>query len=209
MRIAVVADDAAKQEWSAAGIREGVEPEWIEAPAVIKGADGYIDLLFDRYPNRLEAWEAITDVPVIINDTLKENGVLPGNFIRINAWPTFSARPVAEAAYTTTSWKEPAEELLAAFQKKTEWVADIPGMVSARVVCMMINEAWYTLDEGVSTKEETDTAMKLGTNYPYGPFEWGNKIGLENVYRLLEKLSAENSRYTPCAALTNEVKNGR
>lgn len=70
---------------------------------------------------------------------------------------------------------------------------------------MIINEAWLSLGEGVSTKEEIDTAMKLGTNYPYGPFEWGNKIELKNVYQLLTALSKTNPRYEPAALLKKEV----
>jgi 3-hydroxybutyryl-CoA dehydrogenase len=61
---------------------------------------------------------------------------------------------------------------------------------------MIINEAYYTLEEKVSTKEQIDVAMKLGTNYPLGPFEWSEKIGINNIYELLRKLSMENDRYT-------------
>ncbi|MEO5650820.1 MAG: 3-hydroxyacyl-CoA dehydrogenase family protein, partial [Ginsengibacter sp.] len=67
----------------------------------------------------------------------------------------------------------------------------------ARVISMIINEAFYTLKENVSTKKEIDLAMKLGTNYPFGPFEWAEKIGLENVFNLLKKLSEKEERYIP------------
>jgi 3-hydroxybutyryl-CoA dehydrogenase len=50
-----------------------------------------------------------------------------------------------------------------------------------------------------------DTAMKLGTAYPYGPFEWGNKIGLQNIVNLLKKLSKKQPRYTPCELLVQET----
>ena len=70
---------------------------------------------------------------------------------------------------------------------------------------MIINEAYFTLEEKVSTKEEIDTAMKLGTNYPYGPFEWGQKIGLKKVNELLTTLAETNSRYTPAALLQKEA----
>jgi len=66
---------------------------------------------------------------------------------------------------------------------------------------MIINEAWFALQEGISTKQEIDIAMKLGTNYPYGPFEWGDKIGLKNIYRLLKEMSGENSKYQPAELL--------
>jgi 3-hydroxybutyryl-CoA dehydrogenase len=56
------------------------------------------------------------------------------------------------------------------------------------VISTIINEALIALMEGVSTREEIDTAMKLGTNYPYGPFEWAEKIGMERVDSLLAQL---------------------
>ncbi len=62
------------------------------------------------------------------------------------------------------------------------FVKDEPGLVSARVISMIVNEAFFALAEGVSTMEEIDVAMKLGTNYPYGPFEWLEKIGVANIY---------------------------
>ena len=72
---------------------------------------------------------------------------------------------------------------------------------------MIINEAFFALEAGVSTMEEIDVAMKLGTNYPYGPFEWCKKIGLKKVYDLLEKLSKTDDRYTIAQAMKNEISN--
>ena len=57
----------------------------------------------------------------------------------------------------------------------------------------------------MSTKAEIDTAMKLGTNYPYGPFEWSSKIGLNHVNQLLKAMAEENERYKPAEKLTKEV----
>ena len=70
---------------------------------------------------------------------------------------------------------------------------------------MIINEAYFALGEGVSSKEEIDTAMKLGTNYPMGPFEWGINIGLKNVSGLLSALAEINPRYTPAELLKQEI----
>ena len=70
---------------------------------------------------------------------------------------------------------------------------------------MIINEGYFALQNNVSTKEEIDIAMKLGTNYPYGPFEWSKKIGLKNIYALLQKLSITDKRYTPSSLLTAEA----
>ncbi len=82
-------------------------------------------------------------------------------------------------------------------------VSDQAGMVTPRVICMIINEAYYTLEEGTATREDIDLAMKLGTNYPYGPFEWGERMGLGNVVRVLDAARKEyaDKRYEVCALL--------
>jgi 3-hydroxybutyryl-CoA dehydrogenase len=70
---------------------------------------------------------------------------------------------------------------------------------------MIINEAYFTVGEEVSSKREIDIAMKLGTNYPLGPFEWADKIGLSNIYKLLLKLSSIGTRYTIAPLLEKEA----
>jgi len=82
---------------------------------------------------------------------------------------------------------------------------DIPGMITARVLAAIINEAYHTLGAQVSSREEIDIAMKLGTSYPYGPFEWSDKIGLTRVYELLTELSNEDARYMPAPLLKEEA----
>ncbi len=72
-------------------------------------------------------------------------------------------------------------------------------------IFLAYNEAFFALSENVSTMVEIDTAMKLGTAYPYGPFEWGNKIGLQNIVTLLKKLSKKQLRYAPCDLLVQET----
>jgi 3-hydroxybutyryl-CoA dehydrogenase len=64
-------------------------------------------------------------------------------------------------------------------------------MVTPRIVCMIINEACFVLKEGTAGISEVDQAMKLGTNYPHGPFEWADKIGIHNVFDVLEALHAD------------------
>src|SRR5206468_5516030 len=88
---------------------------------------------------------------------------------------------------------------------KYELVPDIPGMVATRIISMIINEAYFALGDKVSTKEEIDIAMKLGTNYPYGPFEWSEKIGLNKIYFLLKRLFEKEIRYAIAPLLLEEV----
>ena len=64
---------------------------------------------------------------------------------------------------------------------------------------------FFALEEKVSTEEEIDVAMKTGTNYPYGPFEWSKKIGLRDIYSLLTALSKEQNRYQPSVLLKQTV----
>ncbi len=105
-----------------------------------------------------------------------------------------------------------SEETIAPILNEINWkytlVPDIAGMITPRVVSMIINEAYYTLGDGVSTREEIDVAMKLGTNYPMGPFEWAGKIGLHRVYELLKEMGRTDERYAIAPALLEEIQNG-
>jgi 3-hydroxybutyryl-CoA dehydrogenase len=142
------------------------------------------------------------NLPVFINsviDTLSDLS-LPPNVSRINGWNGFLEREIWEIA---TNNKEPAENLLQNLGWKTIFVKDQPGFVAARVISRIINEAFFALEENVSTVEEIDLAMKLGTNYPYGPFEWVEKIGTKNIFDLLNRLKKENVMYEPAPALKN------
>ena len=164
------------------------------------------DLCFEPVPERIELLAAFNK-PVLINsvvNTLKGLG-LPENFIRINAWPGFLNRKIIEVATGFESQKAAAETIFQLLQWPYQLSPDTPGMISARVIAMIINEAYFALGEGVSSKQEIDVAMKLGTNYPLGPFEWGEKIGLKNIYKLLQKLSSVSLRYSAAPLLEKEA----
>lgn len=138
--------------------------------------------------------------PVFINsvtETLSELN-LPENVNRMNAWPGFLQRVSWEIV---SNDKNQCEGILNHLGRKLILVKDEPGLVAARVISMIINEAFFALGEEISTRGEIDLAMKLGTNYPEGPFEWIDKIGVANVYHLLKKLSNKDSRYNPSPAL--------
>jgi 3-hydroxybutyryl-CoA dehydrogenase len=71
---------------------------------------------------------------------------------------------------------------------------------------MIVNEAYFAFGENISSETDIDTAMKLGTNYPFGPFEWAAKIGLQNIYDLLQTLAITDSRYECAPALKKLVE---
>ncbi len=127
-------------------------------------------------------------------------------FIRINGWPGFLQRNIAEISYADEIQKEKAIEVFSLLNRKVEFIPDVKGFVSARVISMIINEAYFALEENVSTKDEIDIAMKLGTNYPYGPFEWADRIGLQKIADLLLELSKREKRYEPSNLLLKEAE---
>lgn len=94
---------------------------------------------------------------------------------------------------------------------KTPAVAnDFPGFVSNRILMPMINEAVYCLMEGVATKENIDTVMKLGMNHPMGPLALADLIGLDTCLAIMEVLyeGLGDSKYRPCPLLRKMVAAG-
>lgn len=136
-----------------------------------------------------------------VENTLKD-GLLNFPHVRVNAWPGFFQNPLLEL-----SAPEILHTRISEAMQHLGWnyrlVADIPGLITPRVIAMIVNEACYAVEEHVSTKEEIDTAMKLGTNYPYGPFEWSKRIGAKKIISLLKKLSANDPRYLPAPDIEN------
>ncbi len=176
----------------------------IEELSTAGNIDMIIDLNGDSH-RKLESLLALKSTIIIINEVTETLTNLPDNFIRINGWPTFLERKKIEAATKNEANKDKATLFFSAINKEITWTPDIPGFISSRVICSIINEAFFSLEEGISTPEHIDLAMKNGTNYPYGPFEWSEKIGLHNVYSLLTALSKEQLRYTPCSLLEKQL----
>ena len=88
-------------------------------------------------------------------------------------------------------------------------VKDAPGFVANRVLIPMINEAVYTLYEGIASVEAIDNVMKLGMNHPMGPLELGDLIGLDTVLSIMEVLhEGLGDKYRPCPLLRKYVKAG-
>lgn len=165
---------------------------------VVVPADAYIDLLFEDKP---EIFKDIKDKPVIVSAVIATCIHLPENYCRINAWNTFLEKQKLEAATANVSMQALFENVLLQIGFGCWFVADIVGMIAARSIAMIINEAYFGLQDGISTTGQIDTAMKLGTNYPYGPFEWAEKIGLQRINQLLLALAETDARYTPCSAI--------
>jgi 3-hydroxybutyryl-CoA dehydrogenase len=90
-------------------------------------------------------------------------------------------------------------------------VNDYPGFIANRILMPMINEAIYSLFEGVAKVEEIDTVMKLGMAHPMGPLQLADFIGLDVCYSILKVLQDgfRTSKYAPCPLLANMVLAGK
>lgn len=204
MQLVINGTKSQQTAFLAKGIPEGLQIFCPASDDEIPNGDAYFDLLYEEAgPGFL----SITHQPVFINAVLLPSIVLPDNFIRINAWPGFfESRAIEIAEPKDGSVRVAAEKILEALHWPYYWVPDIPGMIAARVVATIINEAYFGLGDGISTRSDIDTAMKLGTNYPFGPFEWSEKIGLLKIYQLLSQMAEKDSRYTVAPALAKQVQ---
>jgi 3-hydroxybutyryl-CoA dehydrogenase len=115
------------------------------------------------------------------------------------------ATRIALSASQDTSPQTLAEAvgLFQALGKKVSVIGDVPGMIVARTVARIIDLAHDAVAKGVATEEDVDTAMRLGVNYPLGPFEWSRRLGRYWAYSLLDDLHLRepSGRYAPSLAL--------
>lgn len=118
---------------------------------------------------------------------------------------------LAGGLQTNASYLEQAQAYWTSLQLQPVVVSEGPGLVRARTVCCLINEASTALMEGVASATDIDVAMKLGTNYPYGPLQWADIIGVDNVYAVMKGLYREwgEDRYRPAPLLKRMVLAGR
>lgn len=142
---------------------------------------------------------------ILVNAVINQPAFAHPQYFRYNGWPTFFEQPKLEITGSVAAHLKEVRDLLNALGCPSILTSNVNGLMSTRVVAMIINEAFFALEAGVSSKEDIDTAMKLGTNYPYGPFEWAAKIGIEKIYELLKAMSKENPKYQPCKLMAETV----
>jgi 3-hydroxybutyryl-CoA dehydrogenase len=115
------------------------------------------------------------------------------------------ATRIALSASQDTSAQTLAEAigLFQALGKDVSLIGDVPGMIVARTVARIVDLAHDAVAKGVATEEDIDTAMRLGVNYPLGPFEWSRRLGRSWAYDLLDDLHMRDpsGRYAPSLAL--------
>jgi len=201
-RVAILAGSFLRKEIEEKQWKDNIEMCWAESleEMLSANADAYFDFAFENSREHITAIQELSK-PVFISETNSTTAEIDQRFIRVNCWPGMISRQLIEIAPGSKADIPSARQLLERLGWTFHVVPDIPGFVSCRIVATIVNEAYYTLQEGVSSRKEIDTAMKLGTNYPYGPFEWAEKIGISNIIDLLNRLSMEDSRYRPAELL--------
>ena len=137
----------------------------------------------------------------------------PGKFIGMhfmNPVPVMELVELIRGLATEEPTYKAIKELTAKLGKKSASSEDFPAFIVNRILLPMINEAVYTLYEGVGNVESIDTAMKLGANHPMGPLELADFIGLDTCLAVMQVLydGLADSKYRPCPLLVKYVEAG-
>lgn len=138
----------------------------------------------------------------------------PEKFMIIHFHQPPTAMRLVEMVRALQTSDETAQEVRSFCQKigKTavEVKSDCPGFLTNRTMCALLNEVYYCLYEGVCSREDIDTAFKAGFNWPMGPLELSDFIGLDTMLHILEDLNKRRGgdKYVPCPLLSNMVAAG-
>lgn len=128
----------------------------------------------------------------------------------MNPVPVMKLVEIIRGLATTDEVYAAIEEMTHTLKKTPVEVNDFPGFVANRILMPMINEAIYTLYEGVASAEAIDDVMKLGMNHPMGPLALADFIGLDTCLYIMETLyeGFGDSKYRPCPLLRKYVAAG-
>lgn len=128
----------------------------------------------------------------------------------MNPVPVMKLVEVIRGLATTQETFDEVYRMAESLKKTAVEVNDFPGFVSNRILMPMINEAIYTVFEGVATPKDVDEVMKLGMNHPMGPLTLADFIGLDTCLSIMETLHEGfgDDKYRPCPLLRKYVKAG-
>lgn len=113
-----------------------------------------------------------------------------GRLFGFNGLPGLIESNTLELSYANEEEKAKLSRIADKLMLKAEMIEDTVGMVSPRILAMIINEAYFTTQEGTASASDIDTAMRLGTNYPKGPLEWASAIGIRHIAEVLLAVQA-------------------
>lgn len=177
------------------------------APEQLASADVVFDFLLHAQPGRLRQYAP--EQVIFCNAATVQLAALARQapplctLFGFNGLPTLFNREVLEVSLFKADDEKRLSEVCDALGTAYLLVDDRVGLVTPRILCMIINEAFYTLQEQTANIADIDLGMKLGTNYPKGPFEWAGQMGIANVYQVLEAVyeDTKEERYKICPLL--------
>lgn len=195
-------------------VDEKPEADTIALIDITTGTDGEKKTALVEWEQQLSS-----DIPIFTS-------VLHLTATQIASWLKHPARVVGFSPLSFEKWErvevccplqaegdsrfEEALALLGKWGKKAEVVGDEPGLVFPRTLALLVNEAACCLQEKTASREDIDLAMKKGTNFPQGPLEWADDVGIDQIVAILTGLHRElgDDRYRPVSLLRKMVYAG-
>jgi 3-hydroxybutyryl-CoA dehydrogenase len=208
--LAIVGEGVCLQEWKRALIQAGHQVVVVAPPlpistlhSLLAGVEGVFECSDQRMNIREERLRALAGAlgpEAFVLSVQSERSATAlqaasgAPMVVVSDWVRLAETALLEVAFSeglASKQREYAIATLKTLGKPVEVVQDQVGLVFARTLAMIINEAAFALQEGVATKEDIDQSMRLGANYPQGPLAWADRIGLTRVVALLDGLSRE------------------
>jgi len=155
------------------------------------------------YENKEDKFVFISTPKIQLAELIYHYGEVKCKLFGFNGLPTFINREFMEVSVLKETDKSALDYITKELDSEYLLIEDRVGMVTPRVIFMIINEACFTLQEGTASIKDIDLGMKLGTNYPKGPFEWCDEVGVHHVFETLEAIyeDTKDERYKICPLL--------
>lgn len=198
---------------------------WTSNLADLTESDLVVEAIIEKLETKLQTWKQLDELcrptAIFASNTSSlpitqlAGGVShPERFIGMhfmNPVPVMQLVEIIRGYMTSDEVYQTIFDLSKTLGKVPVTVEDSPGFISNRILMPMINEAIFCLYEGIATKEDIDTVMKLGMNHPMGPLTLADFIGLDTCLFIMEVLYRDfaDSKYRPCPLLRKMVQAGQ